>query len=91
MEKPLKKHTEHWIAMAPSDLRSKVADCCKIIVLEARSASLFGLNQDQEHGNKLALALQKPTHTESREVLRSGSHTTPLLLSFSLRFLPARP
>ena len=33
VEKPLKKQTEHWMAMAPSDFRSNVADCCKIIVI----------------------------------------------------------
>ena len=33
VENPLKKQTEHWMAMAPSDFRSKVADCCKIIVI----------------------------------------------------------
>ena len=32
MENPLKKHTEHWMAIAPSDLRSKVADCWRIIL-----------------------------------------------------------
>ena len=26
VENPEKKHTEHWIEMAPSDLRSNVAD-----------------------------------------------------------------
>ena len=31
MENPLKKQTEHWMVIAPSDFRSKVADWCKII------------------------------------------------------------
>ena len=31
VENPLKKQTEHWMAMAPSDFRSKVADCWRII------------------------------------------------------------
>ena len=33
VENPLKKQTEHWMAIAPSDFRSNVADCCKIIVI----------------------------------------------------------
>ena len=33
VEKPLKKQTEHWIAIAPSDLRSNVADCCRIMAM----------------------------------------------------------
>ena len=31
VENPLKKHTEHCMAMAPSDLRSNVADCWRIM------------------------------------------------------------
>ena len=31
VENPEKKQTEHWMAIAPSDLRSNVADCCKIM------------------------------------------------------------
>ena len=31
VENPLKKHTEHCMAMAPSDFRSNVADCWRIM------------------------------------------------------------
>ena len=31
VENPEKKQTEHWMAIAPSDLRSNVADCCRIM------------------------------------------------------------
>ena len=44
VENPLKKQTEHWMAMAPSDFRSKVADCWRIISkminLEVRGSRL---------------------------------------------------
>ena len=41
VENPLKKHTEHWMAMAPSDFRSKVAACCKIIAVITISRKKF--------------------------------------------------
>ena len=41
IENPLKKQTEHWMVMAPSDFRSKVADWCKII---AKRKNAFNSN-----------------------------------------------
>ena len=38
LEKPLKKHTEHWMLMLPLFFRSKVGFCCKIITVDEQPA-----------------------------------------------------
>ena len=92
VENPLKKHTEHWMAMAPSDFRSKVAACCKIIAAISRENFVnFLTGQHCAHDCYLVVTtkdqLQQPQIPHSTQQpqpqltflssLRSTENTTP--------------
>ena len=50
-ENPEKKHTEHWIEMAPSDFRSKVADWSDTIMSSPADGVVTLINTRRHHNH----------------------------------------
>ena len=72
VENPLKKHTEHWMAIAPSDFRSNVAACCKIIAVPLPFHEKFS-SWTSWRGN----IVHTTTYDQQPQFPASHTHTQP--------------